>query len=143
MAETAAHLQENVIGPHPVRQWVISFPKRIRHYLQTDAIETSVLRLFNRRGWFNDDEVEKILGYENTGFSLDEKVKIRSWDREGLERLIRYCARPAFASENLRWNGQWLNYRLPKPSLIKLPCLFPLHVVIDTITMVPSLPILP
>ena len=37
-----------------------------------------------------------------------------AWDREGLERLLRYCARPCFASENLRWNGPWLIYRLPK-----------------------------
>ena len=150
MAETAAHIRQNVIPQIPIRQWVISFPKRIRHYLQTDeilqkvlrivaneikkkviscsqkipnaefgavsfiqrfgntlnvhphfhfivsdgvfekngesfnfheafltpddiadvqdAIEKSVLRLFKRRGWFNNDEVEKILGYENTGF---------------------------------------------------------------------------
>jgi hypothetical protein len=197
MVATAAHIQENVIGQLPVRQWVMSFPKRIRHYLQTDAIlqkvlrivaneirkkviacspevpnptsfgavsfiqrfgntlnfhphfhfivtdgvfekngeaftfhqailtpddivdvqeaiEKSVMRFFNRHGWFNEDEVEKILSYENTGFSLDAKVKILPWDREGLERLIRYCARPAFASENLHWNGPWLNYRLPK-----------------------------
>ena len=80
-----------------------------------DAIEKSILQLFNRRGWFNNDEVEKILGLENTGFSLDAKVKIQSWDHESVERLIRYCARPAFASENLRWNGHWLIYRLPKP----------------------------
>ena len=32
------------------------------------------------------------------------------------ERLIRYCARPPFASENLRWYGPWLAYRLPKPT---------------------------
>jgi len=43
-------------------------------------------------------------------------VRIQYWDREGLERLIRYCARPCFASENLRKNGLWLNYRLPKPT---------------------------
>jgi hypothetical protein len=56
-----------------------------------------------------------MIGYENTGFSLDAKVKIHSFDRGGLEKLIRYCARPSFASENLRWNGPWLTYRLPKP----------------------------
>ena len=27
MAQIAAHIKENVIGPHPIRQWVISFPK--------------------------------------------------------------------------------------------------------------------
>jgi hypothetical protein len=197
MTETAAHIQENVIGQFPVRQWVVSFPKRIRHYLQTEAIlqkvlrivaneikkkviacspevstpefgaisfiqrfgntlnvhphfhfivvdgvfekngetftfheailtqdditdaqeaiEKSIMRLFNRRGWFDSDEVEKILSYENNGFSLNAKVRIQAFDRDGLEKLIRYCARPSFASENLRWNGPWLIYRLPKP----------------------------
>lgn len=54
--------------------------------------------------------------HENNGFSLDAKVKIESWDRQGLERLIRYCARPCFTGENLRWNGPWLTYHLPKPT---------------------------
>jgi len=53
---------------------------------------------------------------ENSGFSLDANVRVPSWDREGLERLIRYCARPSFVSENLRWNGPWVYYRLPKPT---------------------------
>jgi len=29
----------------PIRQWVISFPKRIRHYLQTNAILKEVLHV--------------------------------------------------------------------------------------------------
>jgi hypothetical protein len=45
MTETAAHIRENVIPQIPVRQWVISFPKRIRHYLQTDEILQKVLRI--------------------------------------------------------------------------------------------------
>jgi hypothetical protein len=36
------------------------------------------------------------------GFSLDAGVRIEAHDREGLERLLRYCARPAFALERLR-----------------------------------------
>ncbi len=57
-----------------------------------------------------------MLSYENSGFSLDAKVKIEAWDKDGLEKLIRYCARPPFKSENIRINGPWINYRLPKPS---------------------------
>ncbi len=57
-----------------------------------------------------------MLSNENSGFSLDAKVRVPSWDRKGLERLIRYCARPCFARENLRWNGPWIHYRLPKPT---------------------------
>ena len=45
MAETAAHIQENIIGQFPIRQWVVSFLKRIRYYLQTDAILQKVLRI--------------------------------------------------------------------------------------------------
>ncbi len=45
MAETGAHLIENLIPPVPIRQWVISFPKRIRPYLQTDTILQKVLRI--------------------------------------------------------------------------------------------------
>jgi len=33
MAQTAAHLAEHVIPPVPVRQWVISVPKRLRGFL--------------------------------------------------------------------------------------------------------------
>jgi len=33
MAETAAHLVDHVFPPLPVRQWVLSVPKRLRWYL--------------------------------------------------------------------------------------------------------------
>src|SRR5262245_34737702 len=156
MVETAANLIENVIPRIPVRQFVISFPKRIRHYLQThailqnvlkivsdeikkrliscspevtnaqigavsfiqhfgntlnlhphfhilvadgvfsaagedilfheamltpddiadtqDAIQRRVLKFFCRRGWFDQDTIEKMLSNENNGFSLDASV---------------------------------------------------------------------
>lgn len=198
MVEISAHLIENLIPAIPMRQWVISFPKRIRHFLQTDvilkavlsvvadeirkkviacspkiaggqfgavsfiqrfgstlnlhphfhvvvadgifeqkentfqffpayltpddfidaqkSIRRRVLKLFGRRNWIPKDDVEKMLTYENSGFSLDAGVKIESFDRSGLERLIRYCARPCFAGENLHWSGPWLTYRLSKPT---------------------------
>jgi hypothetical protein len=34
MAETAAHLADHVFLPLPVRQWVLSIPKRLRYFLQ-------------------------------------------------------------------------------------------------------------
>ncbi len=195
-ASSAAHLIDKVIPCVPIRQFVISFPMRIRHYLLTqnvlqavlrivvdeirkrlitcspklpdpqigaisfiqhfgktlnlhphfhlvvadgiftgneaalefheasltpddvadtqDCIQKRVLKYFGKRGWFDKPTIERMLGYENSGFSLDANVRFESWDRDGLERLIRYCARPPFASENLRWNGPWLVYRLPK-----------------------------
>jgi len=37
MAETAAHLVDQVFPPLPVRQWVLAVPKRLRYFLQRDA----------------------------------------------------------------------------------------------------------
>lgn len=49
MAETAAHLVEHVFPQVPVRQWVISFPKRLRYFLHRDMTLTGrVLRVWLR-----------------------------------------------------------------------------------------------
>jgi hypothetical protein len=34
MAQTAAHMVDQVLPPLPVRQWVLSVPKRLRYFLQ-------------------------------------------------------------------------------------------------------------
>jgi len=53
---------------------------------------------------------------ENSGFSLDAAVRVGAHDRAGLERLLRYCARPPFALERLeRLDAERVVYRLPKP----------------------------
>src|ERR1700730_10042430 len=194
--ETAAHLIDQVLPRLPFRQFVISFPMRIRCYLenhntlqtvlkivvdgirkriiacspdvpnpqigaisfiqhfgntlnyhphfhlivadgifsgdkglqfheavltQDDIMDTQefiqkrVLGYFCKRKFFDKEEMKKMLSHENSGFSLDAKVKIQAFDKDGLERLIRYCARPPFKSENIRLNGPWIHYRLPKP----------------------------
>jgi len=47
MVETAAHLVDNVFPQVPVRQWVLSFPKRLRYFLARDAdLLNRVLRIF-------------------------------------------------------------------------------------------------
>ena len=59
------------------------------------------------------------------GFSIDASVRIEGDDRAGVERLLRYCARPPFALERLHAPGgiaslssneSRLVYRLPKPT---------------------------
>ena len=56
------------------------------------------------------------------GFSIDASVHIAGRDRVGLERLLRYCARPPFALERLEANGygppggERIVYRLPHPA---------------------------
>ena len=48
------------------------------------------------------------------GFSVDAGVRIEAPDRAGLERLLRYCARPPFAMERLKQRGADLVYRYGK-----------------------------
>jgi hypothetical protein len=51
-------------------------------------------------------------------FSSPSLVKVEADDRAGLERLLRYCARPIFSMERLAWVAEDHNrlvYHLPKP----------------------------
>ena len=56
-------------------------------------------------------------GWEHGGgFSVDAAVRIEGNDRAGLERLLRYCARPPFALEHLQQrDAGHLVYHCPKP----------------------------
>ncbi len=50
------------------------------------------------------------------GWSVDASVRVADWDRQALERLVRYCARPRLASGRLgRLNADTLVYRLRRP----------------------------
>jgi hypothetical protein len=52
------------------------------------------------------------------GWSVDASVHLPAWDRQGLERLARYCARPPLSQERLgRLNDETLVYRLRKPTV--------------------------
>jgi hypothetical protein len=202
MAQTAAHLADHVIPPLPVRQWVLSLPKRLRYHLDDAEVQNAVLRSFLRgieqslrqgqagegesgegrigavvfihrfggllnahlhfhalvidglftgeadalnfeevrlspereaelaatlrqrivrqfvrRGLLEKAEGRAIERSEHgAGFSLDAGVRIEADDRRGLERLLRYCARPAFAQERLREiDAEHLVYESPKP----------------------------
>jgi len=49
MVETAAHLTDHVFPRLPVRQWVLSVPKRLRYFMQRDGAALNlVLRIFLR-----------------------------------------------------------------------------------------------
>ncbi len=202
MAETAAHLADHVLPRLPVRQWVLSLPKRLRYPLQHDrealdsalrsvldaveqqrsrcpgagpkartgavacihrfgaslnppphfhvcvidgvfepdpergvrfiaaeeldaedaeAVQTQVrrriLRAFEGRGRLEKADRQEMEQWEHGGgFSLDASVRIEAHDRQGLERLLRYCARPPFAAERQEeLDAQRLIYPLPKP----------------------------
>ena len=69
MAETAAHLVDHVFPKVPVRQWVLSLPKRLRYYLYQDPkIASKVLKIFL-------DEISKQLK-QHINSPTESKIKL-------------------------------------------------------------------
>jgi len=66
-------------------------------------VRRRLLRALTRRGVLEPEDAQTMASWEHGGgFSLDASVRVEADDRPGLERLLRYCARPAFALERLR-----------------------------------------
>ncbi len=82
-------------------------------------VRRRILRAFVRRGLLEKEDRKEMEQWDHGGgFSLDASVRIETDDRQGLERLLRYCARPPFAADRLEEiDAQRLIYRLPKPSM--------------------------
>ena len=62
MADTAAHLVDNVFPCVPVRQWVLSLPIEIRYRMSYDKrLITDVLAVFLRvvQGWYKTKAKEE------------------------------------------------------------------------------------
>ena len=82
-----------------------------------------LLRYLHRHGLLERHVTDDMLTWQAAGgFSIDASVHIAARDRAGLERLLRYCARPPFALERLEANGygapggERIVYRLPHPA---------------------------
>ena len=77
------------------------------------------LRWLHRHGHLDDAAVHALDAADHAdGWSVDASVSIGEWDRQGLERLVRYCARPPLSQERLgRLDDDHLVYRLRKPTV--------------------------
>jgi len=90
------------------------------------TVQKRVLRYFHRHDLLDASTTADMLTWQGTGgFSIDASVRIEGHDRHGLERLVRYCARPPFALHRLHAMGgnkaltapdARLLYRLPGPT---------------------------
>lgn len=78
------------------------------------TLRRRILRAFVGRGLLETCDAKGMLAYQQSGFSVDSGVCIQAHDRTGLERLLRYCARPSFAMDRLRKEGNDLMYRCAK-----------------------------
>jgi len=90
------------------------------------VLQRRVLRYFRNHGLLDELDTRDMLSWQGSGgFSIDASVRSEGEDRAGLERLLRYCARPPFALERLHALAgvaslaspdARLLYRFPKPT---------------------------
>ncbi|SBT05888.1 hypothetical protein ACCAA_270120 [Candidatus Accumulibacter aalborgensis] len=104
MVETAAHLVDHVLPRLPVSPSVGAVGCQAAALKLLDEVQAKVrrrlLRALTRRGVLEPEDAETMASWEHGGgFSLDASVRVEGADRQGLERLLRTCARPAFALE--------------------------------------------
>jgi hypothetical protein len=79
------------------------------------TVRRRLLRAFVGRGYLDSSDAKAMQAYDHSGgFSVDASVRIGQHDRAGLERLLRYCARPPFAGERIRIEGEQVVYLCPK-----------------------------
>jgi hypothetical protein len=78
------------------------------------TLRRRILRAFVGRGLLERSDVKDMLAYQHSGFSVDAGACIQAHDRAALERPLRYCARPPFAMDRLRKEGDALVYRCAK-----------------------------
>jgi hypothetical protein len=139
MVETAAHLVDPVFPKLPVRQWRGLFS-------QTVALLSSARWQGTQCGSahcaIEPDEAKAMLAWTHAGgFSVDANVRIEGSDRRGLERLLRYCARPPFALERIEMLDEHrLLYHLTKPMHDGRTCvhLTPLELIGCLAALVPA-----
>ena len=80
-----------------------------------EQVRVRVLHWFAHSGLIEPDGVREMLAWENSGFSLEAAVRVAAHDRAGLERLLRYCARPPFALQRLElFAAERVVYRKPQ-----------------------------
>jgi hypothetical protein len=86
------------------------------------AVQTKMrrrgLRWLLRHGHLDSAAVHTLDAPDHPGgWSVDAAVTIPGWDRHGLERLVRYCARPPLSQQRLgRLNAETLLYSLRRPT---------------------------
>jgi hypothetical protein len=69
----------------------------------SEAFRRAVLRLFVRRGFFDEEQARGMLQWPHSGFHVHTGVGVSEEDRPSALRLARYCARNPVALERLTY----------------------------------------
>ncbi len=82
-----------------------------------ETLRRRILGYMVRHGYLDSQEAKDMLMWEHGGgFSLHGNVRISECDRDGQEKLLRYCGRPPFTLERLaNWDEERLVYQFQRP----------------------------
>ena len=76
-------------------------PKAEQLAVIVTAVRKKLIRRVRRGSGLSEEAADDLLSWKNSGFSIHEEVYIPDRDRAGLERLLRYCSRPAISLTRL------------------------------------------
>jgi len=69
----------------------------------TESIRRKVVHRFKRLGYILPLDAQRMLAWPNSGFSLHAKTYAPPGDREGLQRMLYYCGRPAISVQRVSY----------------------------------------
>jgi hypothetical protein len=77
-------------------------------YIDTNAAEKlfrfKILRFLKRKGLLDDERIELLNSFRNSGFSVDTSPTVWPQDSDGLERLGRYLLRCPLSLSRIHWS---------------------------------------
>ena len=71
--------------------------------LMAESLRRKIFRRLRRLGAIPADLAQEMLAWRNSGFSLHAKAFAPAGDREGLERIVYYCAKPGLSPMRLSY----------------------------------------
>ncbi|HOZ01381.1 MAG TPA: transposase, partial [Candidatus Syntrophosphaera sp.] len=95
------NLKTNIIGQQELGFAPVPGPTTAQLTDIVTAIRKKFIRRVCRTSGLSQEAAADLLSWKNSGFSIHESVRVKDWDRDGLERLLRYCSRPAISPARL------------------------------------------
>jgi hypothetical protein len=95
------NLKTNVIGQRELVFTPVPCPTDEQLAGIVTTVRKKLIRRICRTGGLSREAATDLLSWKNSGFSIHKEVDIKNWDREGLERLLGYCSRPALSQARL------------------------------------------
>ncbi|MDD5628859.1 MAG: transposase [Elusimicrobia bacterium] len=72
----------------------------------TETLRRKVLRRLRKLGYLSGEDVENMLAWPHSGFSLHAAAYAPPGDRKGLQQLLYYCGRPAISVRNVSYYAE-------------------------------------